>query len=74
MSYAKTEYMQVGREPEEGDITVNDHVLNKTHNFTYLGVQADFYQHHGRRSKQQNSEIHQKSDCTLPPHEREGNT
>ena len=37
MSYAKTEYMQVGRDPEEGDITVNDHVLKKTNNFTYLG-------------------------------------
>ena len=37
LSYAKTEYMQVGREPEEGDITVNDHVLNKTNNFRYLG-------------------------------------
>ena len=37
LSYAKTEYMQVGRKPEEGDITVNDHVLNKTNNFRYLG-------------------------------------
>ena len=37
LSYAKTEYMQVGGEPEEGNITVNDHVLNKTNNFTCLG-------------------------------------
>ena len=29
--------MQDGREPEEGDITANEHVLNKTNNFTYLG-------------------------------------
>ena len=36
-SYTKTEYMQVGREPVEGDITVHDHVLNKTNNFTYIG-------------------------------------
>ena len=37
LSFAKTEYMQVGREPEEGGITVNNHVLKKTNNFTYLG-------------------------------------
>ena len=37
MSYAKTEYMQVGRDLEEGDVTVNGHVLKKTDNFTYLG-------------------------------------
>ena len=74
LSYAKTEYMEVGREPEEGDITVIDHVLKKDKQLRIPRQQADFYQHHGRRNQQQNSEIHQKSDCTLPPHERERNT
>ena len=27
----------VGREQEEGDVTVNGHLLNKTNSFTYLG-------------------------------------
>ena len=37
MSYSKTEYMQVGRDLEKGDVIVNGHVLEKTDNFTYLG-------------------------------------
>ena len=37
LSYTKTEYMQVGRDIDAGDITVNGHVLKKTDNFTYLG-------------------------------------
>ena len=30
------QYMKVGRQPEDGDITINGHTLNQTTTFTYL--------------------------------------
>ncbi len=37
LSYSKTEYMKVGKQPEDNTTIVNGHELKKTTSFTYLG-------------------------------------
>ena len=37
LSYSKTEFMKIGRFPEEGDLIVNGIKLNETTEFVYLG-------------------------------------
>ena len=37
LSYSKTEFMKIGRFPEEGDLIVNGIQLNETTEFVYLG-------------------------------------
>ena len=37
LSYSKTEFMKIGRCPEDGDITVNNQKIKETQEFVYLG-------------------------------------